>query len=167
MSANTTHATTPRFTLPTAFTEAAKHVADMGLDGPDWMFDKRDSPAQQAYALADHEGSLAFAIAAHNVEPAMAVYRCRDLLMMRLGIGDGASNDIQHQLTRGWVIGLFGALEQAVEIMAMQHEALAKQASELRDALNNGELMVDVDLSSPDGMAALGCFVGVAGEANE
>ncbi|MDF0607105.1 hypothetical protein HZU77_015895 [Neisseriaceae bacterium TC5R-5] len=70
--------------------------------------------AERAYLHGCVEGELAFALATHPSSASLSVSGCLDALLLHLGL-EHSPLTCQQQRLRGWVIGLFGTLADALE----------------------------------------------------
>ncbi|MDF0604043.1 hypothetical protein HZU77_000030 [Neisseriaceae bacterium TC5R-5] len=70
--------------------------------------------AERAYLHGCIEGELAFAFATHPTSASLSVSGCQEALLLRLGLEQSLLSPEQQRL-RGWIIGLFGTLAEALE----------------------------------------------------
>ncbi|MDF0604533.1 hypothetical protein HZU77_002565 [Neisseriaceae bacterium TC5R-5] len=72
-------------------------------------------PAIRAYLQGCLEGELAFAFATHPTSASLSVSGCQDALLLRLELEQAELTPAQQRL-RGWIVGLFGSLAEALEL---------------------------------------------------
>lgn len=107
----------PKFTLcprdRSGFSELSTDMAKAAIDC--FSLTKNDNLAK-IFALGNFEGEMAYALATKSLpdDPGYAVWRCQEFLLLTLGlIGDELPPEKMRQ--RGWIIGMFGALTDALD----------------------------------------------------
>ncbi|MDC7718991.1 hypothetical protein PQU95_17450 [Vogesella sp. DC21W] len=73
----------------------------------------QESPTTRAYVIGNLEGELAFSVAVRPDSAAATVNRCKNELLLRLGLEGELS--VEQQRLRGWIVGMLGALSDSLQ----------------------------------------------------
>lgn len=139
-----TAAPAPRLTSPWGWPESAdKALARHSSAGKEYEF------FGDAYSIGCAEGEFAFSLAATASTPGDAIWRAKEMLLARLGL---VADDPKTANTRGWIIGLFESLSDAVDQLTLTAPAadcstLLTASRDLARHFSTGELGIGPESS--------------------